>query len=240
APGRKMKTRHNILSCLYKMLRDAVAQEMLLAVPNFPADFSKSKIPDPDWRWIDQETQNLLLENLDDEIAYFIYFLMSHGCRPSEARALQHQDIDEKNMTITFRRTFSDDTLRHIKNKKIRTVPVDEIWLDIYQARRKSDELPGAFVFTYKGKPLKEYHARNKWRYAQRKAGVQINLYSATRHSLASQAAIRVTSLYLIQRFLGHTDSRTTERYSHVNVNSLKAVQRHDNVIRLSSKHKSK
>lgn len=240
APGRKMKTRHNMLACLHKIFNDAVKQEILARIPNFPPEFTKSQIPDPDWKWADEETQNLLLSNLDDDIAYFIYFLMSHGCRPSEARALEHQDIDEKNMTVTFRRAFSDEIIRHTKTKKIRTIPLDELWLELYQVRRNPEDLPSAFVFTYKGKPLKEYHARNKWRYAQRKAGVNINLYSATRHSLASQAANRGVSQFLLQRFLGHTDPRTTERYSHINVNSLKAIQRRDNVISLSSKRKSK
>lgn len=239
APGLKMKTRHNILGALHKLLQDAVKQEIIATLPNFPPEFSKSKIPDPDWRWADVETQNQLLSHLDDDAAFFVYFLMSHGARPSEARALQHQDVDTKNKTVTFRRTFSDEIIRHIKNKKIRTIPVDDIWLEIYNTRRNPEDLPTAFVFTHKGKPLAEYWARNKWRYARKKAQVQINLYSASRHSIASQAAVRGESLYLLQRFLGHTDPRTTERYAHVTVNSLKALQRKDNVVNLAPKRKS-
>ncbi|MGO9737217.1 MAG: tyrosine-type recombinase/integrase [Desulfomonilaceae bacterium] len=234
APGLKMKTRHNILGALHKLFTDAVKQEIIVTLPTFPPEFSKSKIPEPDWRWADVETQDKLLKCLDDDAVYFIYFLMTHGARPSEARALQHEDIDQKNLTVTFRRTFSDEIIKHTKNKKIRTIPVDDIWLEIYNARRNPEDLPTAFVFTHKGKPLTEYWARNKWRYARRQAQVQINLYSASRHSIATQAAVRGESIYLLQRFLGHTDARTTERYAHVNVTSLKALQRKDNVVNLT------
>jgi integrase len=236
APGLKMKTRHNILGALHKLFRDAVKQEIIATLPNFPPEFSKSKIPEPDWRWADVETQDKLLKCLDDDAVYFIYFLMTHGARPSEARALQHQDIDQTNLTVTYRRAFSGELIRHTKNKKIRTIPVDDIWLEIYNARRNPAGLPTAFVFTHKEKPLTEYWARNKWRYAQRQAQVKINLYSASRHSIATQAAVRGESIYLLQRFLGHTDSRTTERYAHVNVTSLKALQRKDNVVNLVDK----
>lgn len=238
APGLKMKTRYNILGALHKLLQDAVKQEILAVVPNFPPECSKSNLPDPDWRWADVETQDQLRVHLDDNADYFVFFLMTTGARPSEGRALQHQDIDVKNKTVTLRRAFSQETIRHTKTKKIRVIPIDDEWLKMYNKRRNSEDLPTAFVFTHKGKPLTEYWARNKWRYAKRQAQVQINLYSATRHSIASQAINSGGKLDLLQDLLGHTDIRTTQRYSHINVESLRTVMRKNNVVDLPLKRK--
>lgn len=49
-------------------------------------------------------------------------------------------------------------------------------------------------------------------------------LYQATRHSVASMAASSGVSIAIIKEVLGHTDIRTTQKYSHVNVLSQSQV----------------
>ena len=46
---------------------------------------------------------------------------------------------------------------------------------------------------------------------------VDIELYQATRHSVASMAASSGVSIAIIKEVLGHTDIRTTKKYSHMN-----------------------
>jgi site-specific recombinase XerD len=58
------------------------------------------------------------------------------------------------------------------------------------------------------------------------KAGVPgLTLYAGIRHSIASQAANRGVSLYIIQRFLGHNDMKTASRYAHLDTNPMRQVQ---------------
>ena len=52
----------------------------------------------------------------------------------------------------------------------------------------------------------------------------KVRLYDATRHSVGSQLANSGESSFKIQNILGHTDIRTTEKYTHSNVDSLRAT----------------
>jgi len=51
-----------------------------------------------------------------------------------------------------------------------------------------------------------------------------LELYQAARHSVASIAASSGVSIAIIKEVLGHTDIRTTQKYSHVNVLSQSQV----------------
>ena len=55
--------------------------------------------------------------------------------------------------------------------------------------------------------------------------GIQdFKLYQAMRHSVASMAASSGVSIAIIKKVLGHTDIRTTQKYSHINVLSQSQV----------------
>jgi site-specific recombinase XerD len=62
------------------------------------------------------------------------------------------------------------------------------------------------------------------WKEACKAVKVGIELYQATRHSVASMAASSGVSIAIIKEVLGHTDIRTTQKYSHVDVISQSQV----------------
>jgi len=62
------------------------------------------------------------------------------------------------------------------------------------------------------------------WKEACKAASVDIELYQAARHSVASMAASSGVSIAIIKEVLGHTDIRTTQKYSHVDVLSQSQV----------------
>ena len=165
---------------------------------------------------------------------YFVFFLATHGVRPGEARALIHSDLDLKRGTVTVRRAFSGTELRPFtKPKRVRVLPLDASWLELYNQQTTPLD-PDSFVFTRNGKPFSMTWASKKWREAADKAGFpNLNLYQATRHSLASQAVSRGESLYSVSKFLGHTNTTQTERYSHLNTSALQKIQRRATVIPL-------
>lgn len=70
---------------------------------------------------------------------------------------------------------------------------------------------------------------RRVWAKARTKAGFpeNIRLYDATRHSVASQLANQNVSIFQIQNILGHTTVKTTEKYMHKNIDSLRGALSH-------------
>jgi integrase len=229
--GLSQKTLHNILSVLKKLFRDAHEEEVIQAVPNFP---KMGPIPEPATVWADEEQQDFIFSYLEPNDFYFVFFLATHGVRPGEARALIHSDLDLKRGTVTVRRAFSGTELRPFtKTKRVRVLPLDASWLELYNQQPTPLD-PDSFVFTRNGKPFSMTWASKKWREAADKAGFpNLNLYQATRHSLASQAVSRGESLYSVSKFLGHTNTTQTERYSHLNTSALQKIQRRATVIPL-------
>jgi site-specific recombinase XerD len=85
---------------------------------------------------------------------------------------------------------------------------------------------PEAFIFTSPRtkKPYSENVLRRLWKDARDKVGIDITLYEATRHSLASIAASNGASLTAIKDVLGHTDIRTTLKYARNDLESQRVV----------------
>jgi integrase len=67
--------------------------EIISVVPKFP-DIDIQEKP---LKWLFQKDQISLFESLPDKHKPIIAFLMLHGCRPSEARALKCKDVDLQN-----------------------------------------------------------------------------------------------------------------------------------------------
>jgi integrase len=232
------KTIFNIMTALHKLFTDARNDEIIQQPPRFPPELRRSDLPEPDWRWASEEVQEKIFEHLDPENLYFIMFQACHGTRTGETRALQHQDIDLTNDSVTIRRAFSESELKeHTKTKKNRTLPLDALWKEIYLSRPRPLD-PRGFVFTNrKGEPYSTTWMWQRWSEACKKAKVPgLTLYAGTRHSLASQAANRGVSIYMIARFLGHTDTKTAQRYAHLDTNPLRQVHRRATVLPLKKK----
>jgi len=156
--------------------------------------------------------------------------LTRQGVRPGEARALHWEDIDWKNRTVTIRRTFSRNVYRKkTKTKNIRTIPLDSDMYNMFLQIRGSCIALSGFAFIQRnGRPYKNISCLNYvWDKAVKESGIQhISLYEGTRHSVASQAGNRKVGINFIQNFLGHTDSKTTRRYTHLNTEGLKVILR--------------
>jgi integrase len=217
---------------LHRLFKDAFDEEVIQRIPKFPMEFKKSNLPDPKWQWADVEVQDAIFSYLEQNVFYFCYFLATHGCRPGEARALQIRDLNLETMKVTFQRAFSGEILRDFtKSKRIRTVPLDPSWVEMFS--RQPRAISSSFIFTHGGLPLTEKFARHKWEKAAKRAGYPgLTLYQGTRHSFASQALNRDVPLNLISEFLGHSTVEQTRRtYAHLNTNTLRIVQRQGTVV---------
>ena len=215
------KTQLNIMSTLHKILAAAHQDELITEIPSFP----KYNVPDPNWKWTSVEIQEKIFEHLDPEAIFPIYFLVSHGCRPGEARALTWADLDLQNDTITICKAVSDGKIRHTKSRRARVIPMDNTWKEMLLQQPRPLN-PNTHVFLHKGKPLSDSWLTRKWNSACKMGGVDgLNLYSGSRHSFASQLVNQGASLAIIGRFLGHSTPTMTRRYAHLDMEPLRQVQ---------------
>jgi len=88
-----------------------------------------------------------------------IGFLLLHGCRPSEARALLVKDVNFDNLSITIPATFSGRLYREeSKGKKSRsvTIPIHPEMVEYISERVKNNPSDAYIFVNRQGKPYSE------------------------------------------------------------------------------------
>jgi len=197
--------------------------EILDRLPAFP----EIEIQAHTFRWLSQDDQVQLFEHVPDADKPMIGFLMLHGCRPSEGRALKVKDVNLSNQTITISATFSGHVYREKRKgrgSRPVTIPIHPELSDYIEAR-VTGNLPEAFLFVNgKGRYYSETKLKRVWDDVRTKAGIDksLRLYDATRHSYASQLANSGTSIFKISRLLGHSSTKMTEKYTHENIENMR------------------
>jgi integrase/recombinase XerC len=141
--------------------------------------------------------------------------LYSTGIRASELVGINFEDINRNDHLIRIRG----------KGRKERIVPVGRKALDAIDAysARKNDKDKGASIFT--GPSGKRLTARTVQRILgnyRKKLGLSQKASPHTlRHSFATHLLESGADLRAIQELLGHASLSTTQRYTHVNLDSL-------------------
>lgn len=225
AKGIQGKYQKNYLDLFKTFLRWCKADlEILDVVPSFPPVQVQAR----PFRWLGREDQIKIFQDLPAEDRPIISFLMLHGCRPAEARALRIGDLDLKNRTVTISSTFSRTVLREQRKGRgaqPMTIPIHPECYDFIAGRARL-ALPSAFVFINprSNKPYGSKALERVWRRLRVKAELPANLrlYDATRHSVATQLRLAGVPLADIKDQLGHSDIRTTMRYAHGDIEKLR------------------
>jgi integrase len=220
------KTVKNVMDHFKTFLR--YCKEDLEIIDSYPS-FPKVEITEKSIRWVGREDQIKLLEHIPEEDRPIIAFLALHGQRPAEARALRVKDVDLGKGTIIISSSFSGRILRD-KRKGRGAKPVEvPIHPELYAfiASRVNQSLPGAFLFTNpkNGQPYSANKLRRIWENVRRKVGAfrELRLYDATRHSFASQLREAGVPIESIKDHLGHADIRTTLKYAHGKLGTMRA-----------------
>lgn len=219
------KTKKNIMDTLRAFLNWAYRLEYIEKAPMFPIIKVDIRVP----KWIGENEQGEILSALPENDRFIYLFLMLHGCRPSEARALKVRDLNFEHGSIIFRRAFTgsigNTLVEHTKTHRQRVIPINPEIETILKELCK-DKLPEAFVFTDSktGQPYPSRTLIKRWQAACDKAGKKIGLYEGSKHSFASQRVSKGKSIYLISKVLGHTNIRTTERYAFADIEGMRKV----------------
>ena len=135
--------------------------------------------------------------------------MMLTGCRPGEAMRATWAEFSDVG--------FWDKPSAHTKQRKRHRVPLSPAATEFIERLRGSRSPESdAFVFPgqKKGTPLKQI--RTAWDAITEAAAVTDARAYDLRHTFASIGAGGGLSLQIIGRLLGHTQSRTTQRYAHL------------------------
>ncbi len=216
------KYRKCLIDGLENFVNEMFRLEIIERMPIFPDITLDTKPP----VWTDRETQDSILSRIATDDKDIYVFLTRQGVRPGEARALKVRDFEFKHGVVLIQRTFSDDKLiERTKSHKATARMINPELLDMLQ-NLCADKLPDAFVFLNPraGKPYSDNVLHRIWQKACEDAKINIDLYNASRHSVASQAATAGTPLLAIKGVLGHADIRTTMKYANTDLLSQKAV----------------
>ena len=219
--------------------------EIIVKVPKFP----EIDVPIPPIRWIRSEDQVKLYEVVREGDRPIIGFLMLHGCRPGEARAIRCKDVSLDTQSITCHATFSKNVYRERrkgrKSKPYIIVIHPEMWA-LIEDRVKTAH-PEAFLFANPrtGTFYSMQAIQGLWDNVRAAAKITgLRLYDASRHSFASQLANQNVPTHKISWLLGHSTTKMSEKYTHRDLESLRtdvskmSLKKGQTVTRLSPRDK--
>lgn len=182
----------------------------------------------PDTLSVDEVDSLLKQPSLQDVLgqrdAAMLHLLYATGLRVSELVAVKAGDV---NLTVGYLRTMG-------KGAKERIIPVGEVarerlttYLNIMRPRLlKGRKSPFLFV-NRSGNGLSRQGFWKIIRKYARTAGITKKITPHTlRHSFASHLLERGADLRSVQLMLGHTDISTTQIYTHVTGERLKAIHK--------------
>lgn len=227
--NRALKGKYNTMGCLHKLLQDAFDSGHISQMPKFPDFKGKEAVVPPRIDWISDAGQWRVINHISQEDRYIFIFMKLTGCRPSEARAIRWIDIKPDH--IIFEKTFGrGNELKEVKQKKIRTFPMIEALKGLFEQVPRKD-LTFVFINPRTGKHYNR-HINKIWYKACEKAEAKkVKLYNSTRHSFGCQMLNAGLDKAIVQRLLGHTDSKMTDRYAEYSTDSLKMAL--DNIVRM-------
>lgn len=164
-------------------------------------------------RWLTEDEEKRLLEVSPQWLRDIIVFNLRTGLRISELLSLEWSRVN------LFRKTI---LIHESKNKKPRTIPLNQIALDILVQKSKIRNIKNDLVFTsVVGTKIDSDNLRRALESALKKVRIEdVTLH--TRHTFATHLAQRGVDIYKIAKLLGHKDIRMTQRYAHHRPDSLR------------------
>ncbi len=185
------KGKANVMYCLRTCLDYAWRSRRIDAVPPFPQK-KHYQLQDPVIKWLPEERQMNIIEQIPVEHQPIFYFLKYHLRRPSEALALHREDYDPEQRVFTIRRAVSArKVINRTKTKQIHIIPCHSDF-EPYLNQALRTPILSPFLFTCQtsrseGKRYSNEILNRLWKKACIEAGEDIDLYSGLKHSSCSQ-----------------------------------------------------
>lgn len=165
------------------------------------------------------EDAKSLIDSAETPLKELIVTMLLTGMRPGEALHLRWIDCDfeKKFLQIASRKDFQTKTRRSRRIPMHAAVEVALRSVQAFQARirlKKAGVWSTELVFPNRrnGKPMRDF--RTSWAAACERAKVGYHRVYDMRHTFATWAAMKGEDLFTLQRWMGHQNISTTERYA--------------------------
>lgn len=160
-----------------------------------------------------QETQALMQSLAEDEnqqAAKAIELLLLTGARRNEVTHTrwEHVNLTQKTLYVPLS-----------KSGKPRTISLNQAAVDLISQLPSLGKSKWLFPSAKTGRPCASLHY--PWLRVRNRAGLRDVRLHDLRHSYASNLVNGGASLYVVQQLLGHTSPSTTQRYAHLQQDTL-------------------
>lgn len=210
-----------------RMLKSAfgTARRRKLIDSNHFGGISLADVPQKAPSFLTVEEFQTLIECIKDGwLKEVVLFAVLTGMRQDEILNLKWEDVDLGKRLVHIQSSPSFKT----KQGRRRTIPPSESALYLLSA--KAEKTTSEYVFTLNARFLKGSWVTHLFKRYVRRAGIQNDRlrFHSLRHTFASRLVQSGATLYEVQRLLGHSSSKVTEIYSHLQPEHL-----HDTVNRI-------
>ena len=162
-----------------------------------------------------EKLMTVLQTGANRPVCMIAMFLLSTGARMNEVLSAEWSQINRET------RTWKIPALNS-KSKKVWSVPLNDSALAIINQLETKGEFDYLFVNRITGLPYTNIH--KAWGKIRVQAGLPHLRIHDLRHQYASFLVNNGRTLYEVQKILGHSTSRVTERYSHLGSATLQAA----------------
>lgn len=213
--GLSKKSINNHLSVLSSIFKFAMKREW---VESNPTQGERLDVQGTGVNWIDAETSRRFLDAVKTTDPHFFPVFVAAlrtGMRQGELVALRWREVHlhaaHPFVEVRFSRSHGETT--STKGNRGRRVPIPPDLLGVLRGMRGE---PSDLVFTKPdGAQLTGNVLKNPMRRAKLAIGLPDLRFHDLRHSYASQLTAKGTPLQVVQVVLGHSDIKTTAKYSH-------------------------
>ena len=220
------KYRWNIMCELKGFLNFPPVKELIPKALIFP----KIKFQVPPIRWLTAQQQDEVFEFIPEYDLPIFTFLRWTGARPNEAAGLLRENVflkaDPPHVVLATAMGAKGHLKNNTKTKIAKPLPIiPEIEWTLHP------KVISKFVFTRNGHSYSKWMLQKAWFKASTKANKKYStphlpLYQGVKHSFGCQRLNSGFSIHQVQSVMGHTSSRTTERYAKYSIDSLSKVMR--------------
>lgn len=165
---------------------------------------------------------NVLKTNSNRPVCMIISLLISTGARMSE---VLNATWDQINLDT---RTWKIPAMNS-KSKKVRSVPLNSTAIAIINQLDTKGKFEYLIVNRTTGKPYSNIH--KAWGKIRSEAGLDTMRIHDCRHNFASFLVNSGRTLYEVQKILGHSTSKVTEKYSHLSSATLQAAANSASIV---------
>lgn len=212
---RSKKTINNYLTVLSKCLKDA---HEWLDLPNSPR-VKMFKVVYNERGFLTQNDIQLFLNHAEGVWYDMAFTALRTGLRLGELIGLRWCDIDFHKSTLTVKRSIVRNVEGPPKNYKSRVIPMSNDLIDVLN---KMDHNTKYVFESRKGYPLSTNNCSRQIKKICELANIKNIGWHTLRHTFATLLASSNVPIISIKELMGHSDIKTTMRYSHLVPGALK------------------